>query len=666
VKSNPPSTSLSPSSLTPEIDAVVKTAFRIRSFERALLGLFERGLLSGTVHTCVGQELCAAALHPHLRTGVDAFFATHRGHGHYLAYGGPEDQLLAELMGRQGALCLGRGGTQNLFFKRFFSSGIQGGSAPIGVGFAWAMKRRGEDAIAVVQIGDGTLGEGTLYEAFTFAALLAVPVLFLLEWNGWAQSTDVNKTTPGDIVVRATGFGLEAYVASDQDPVALYEQLGRVVETVRRGRPALQVIQTRRLLAHSKGDDNRPADIVAALWRSDPLTRLAAEVERCSPAETTAEREIAVLVQTVGSRSKLEDVGVSALPPARQVIDSTELHADVPGRGPYGRVAEELNASLHELLASHAEVLLVGQDVLDPYGGAFKVSRGLSTKYPAQVFSTPVAEAGIVGLSNGLALAGCRPVAEIMFADFVTLATDQLVNFAAKFHYMSGGRVLCPLTLRLVSGGGRGYGPTHSQSLERLFCGIPGLRVIALSHRHHPGRLLGKAILGDDGPTVFVENKTLYAQRPASTPPPDTKIVLVQKTDGAFPPLFYASSSRTADVTLVTYGGMTFPCESAMAALFEEQELAFDYLVLTQLWPLDLHEVVQSVGRTKRLVVVEESVADYGVSAAVMAHVAQSIPGVIGRTVGAKPLPIPGARHLEDKVLPSEADVREAILALVS
>jgi pyruvate/2-oxoglutarate/acetoin dehydrogenase E1 component len=111
---------------------------------------------------------------------------------------------------------------------------------------------------------------------------------------------------------------------------------------------------------------------------------------------------------------------------------------------------------------------------------------------------------------------------------------------------------------------------------------------------------------------------------------------------------------------------MTFPCESAMAALFEEQELAFDYLVLTQLWPLDLHEVVQSVGRTKRLVVVEESVADYGVSAAVMAHVAQSIPGVIGRTVGAKPLPIPGARHLEDKVLPSEADVREAILALVS
>src|SRR4051812_40298359 len=120
----------------PRVDPLVDTAVRIRAFETTLLNLFKEGLLSGTVHTCVGQEFCAAALHPHLRPGTDAVFATHRGHGHYLAHGGPEDALLAELMGRQGALCDGRGGTQNLSFERFFSAGIQGGGAPVAVGYA--------------------------------------------------------------------------------------------------------------------------------------------------------------------------------------------------------------------------------------------------------------------------------------------------------------------------------------------------------------------------------------------------------------------------------------------------------------------------------------------------------------------------------------------------
>lgn len=650
--------------MPPETDAILQTAIRIRSFERALLTLFERGLLSGTVHTCVGQELCAAALHPHLRPGVDAFFATHRGHGHFLASGGSEDALLAELMGREGALCLGRGGTQNLQFERFFSSGIQGGSAPIAVGYAWAMKRRGEDAVTVVQIGDGTLGEGTLYEGFTFAALLQVPILFLLEWNGWAQSTDVATTTPGDVLLRARGFGLDTHDSPDDDPVALHAQLGHVVRAARNGRPTLQVIRTRRLLAHSKGDDNRSPALVEALWQNDPLTRLVNIDPVHRAAEKAAEQDILMLADAVAARPKLAADDASALPPSGRVRSSADLHADLEGRPPYKRVAEELNSALHRMMASHPEVLMIGQDLLDPYGGAFKISRGLSTRSPAQVFSTPVAEAGIVGISNGLALAAFRPIAEIMFADFATLATDQLINFAAKFHYMYAGRVVCPLTVRLVSGGGRGYGPTHSQSLERLFCGVPGLRVLALSHRHDPGRLLAEAVLHDDGPKILVEHKSLYPNPPAGVPPADARVVFTEGED-LFPPLCYAAASRPADITVVTYGGTARACEAAMATLFEEQELAFDYVVLTQLWPLDLREVVHSVRRTRRIVVVEENVADYGVAAAVISQIAQLVPGAACRSVGAKPLPIPSARHLEDRVLPCDADIRGAIMALL-
>jgi 2-oxoisovalerate dehydrogenase E1 component len=597
---------------------------------------------------------------------VDAFFATHRGHGHYLAYGGPPDQLLAELMGREGALCQGRGGTQNLCYRRFFSAGIQGGSAPIATGYAWAMKRRGEDAVAVAQIGDGTLGEGTLYEAFTFAALLEAPVLFLLEYNGWAQSTNVTSTTPGDILQRVAGFGLEVGWIKDTHFAALYEKLRKVVAHVRRGKPYFQVIETRRLMAHSKGDDTRPRALIDALWKTDPLTRLLEKEHGFRERQGAVQAEVEEVVRDVSGRAALPYRELPALPvPFEENYLGCSLHSE-QGKD-YGRVAEELNRALHDILGKHPEVLLLGEDLLDPYGGAFKVSRGLSTAFPGQVFSTPIAEAAIVGVANGLALAGMRPVAEIMFGDFVTLATDQLINFAAKFHAMYAGKAACPVTVRLVSGGGRGYGPTHSQSLERLFCGIPGLRVVALSQRHQPGRLLSQAILNDEGPKVFVENKLLYSLRPAEKPPIDLRIVPAKARGTSYPPLCYSTcEAKGADVTLVTYGGMTGIAEQAMRRLLEEEEVAFDYIILTQLWPLDLTEILDSVGRTRKLVVVEESVPEYGIGAAVIAGVAQGLgEGIRCRAVGSRAVPIPAVRHLEDEVLPSAAKVVAAIMDLL-
>ena len=154
--------------------------------------------------------------------------------------------------------------------------------------------------------------------------------------------------------------------------------------------------------------------------------------------------------------------------------------------------------------------LLLGEDVLDPYGGAFGVTKGLSDRFPGRVLTTPIAEGGIVGAGVGLALRGRRPIVEIMFGDFITLAVDQLVNHAAKFRAMYGGRVTVPLVVRTPMGGRRGYGPTHSQSLEKLLLGVPGLRVIAPSVFHDPGAILRDAVLHGDTPTLLVEHKLLY------------------------------------------------------------------------------------------------------------------------------------------------------------
>jgi pyruvate/2-oxoglutarate/acetoin dehydrogenase E1 component len=362
----------------------------------------------------------------------------------------------------------------------------------------------------------------------------------------------------------------------------------------------------------------------------------------------------------------LDESDVDALPSAWRTVAGADFHADGHTTEGYARVAEELNRALHEMMAESTDVVLVGEDLLDPYGGAFKVSKGLSTRFPEQVLSTPIAEAGIAGISNGMALAGMRPVAEVMFADFVTLSADQLINFAAKFHYMYGGRLTCPLTLRLVSGAGRGYGPTHSQSLERLFCGVPGLRVVALSQRHDPCRLLTHAVMNDDAPVVFVENKLLYSLRPHDRPPVDMTVVRDENAE-AYPALRYEpQGGRDADVTVVTYGGMTGAAEAAMQKLLEDEELAFDYFVLTQLWPLDVSGIVESVRSTKRVVVVEENVSEYGVASSVIAAVAQKLPGwFASRTVGVKPVPLPAVRHLEEKVLPSGSAVVRAVAEIL-
>ncbi len=170
---------------------------------------------------------------------------------------------------------------------------------------------------------------------------------------------------------------------------------------------------------------------------------------------------------------------------------------------------ERLNNALHELLSSRDDVLIIGEDIKDPYGGAFKVTKGLSESYPSKVFGTPISEASIVGIATGLALQGFRPIVEIMFGDFTTLIVDQILNSASKFGLMYGSNVKVPLVVRTPMGGGRGYGPTHSQSIEKLFFGMPGVKVVSPSLAHDPKEILFKSIL-DDSVTIFIEAKDLY------------------------------------------------------------------------------------------------------------------------------------------------------------
>src|SRR5579863_9225149 len=183
----------------------------VRKAEQLLLKLFSQGLLSGTTHTCIGQEICAISVVRALNEPGDAVFSNHRNHGHFLAYSGNFLELIAEVMGREAGVCRGVGGSQHIAYRRFHSNGVQAGMTGIATGHALAMKRRGENSIVAAMVGDGTLGEGLLYESMNLASIWRTPLLFVVENNGVAQTTATAETIGGSIEARGTAFGLRTW-----------------------------------------------------------------------------------------------------------------------------------------------------------------------------------------------------------------------------------------------------------------------------------------------------------------------------------------------------------------------------------------------------------------------------------------------------------------------
>ena len=256
---------------TADCAGLLRQGLLTRAVERKLLELFEKGKLSGTIHTCIGQELSAAALGAALGEG-DIVVAPHRCHGHYLARTGDVEGLIAEVMGRRTGASGGRGGSQHLGGRGFFSSGVQGGLLPVAAGMAMAFKISGRRDIVAAVIGDGTLGQGVLYETLNIAAKWELPLLVALENNLYAQSTPQSQNLAGDILSRAAAFGIAIFRADTWDYAALAQRACAAARRVRdTGKPVFLVVDTYRLMAHSKGDDDRDPAEVKAYWEKDPL-----------------------------------------------------------------------------------------------------------------------------------------------------------------------------------------------------------------------------------------------------------------------------------------------------------------------------------------------------------------------------------------------------------
>ena len=286
----------------------------------------------------------------------------------------------------------------------------------------------------------------------------------------------------------------------------------------------------------------------------------------------------------------------------------------------------------------------------------------MSDLHGDRVINCPISEAALVGIGNGLALKGWRPIVEIMFGDFLTLCFDQIVNHTAKFEGMYNGRVAMPILIRAPMGGGRGYGPTHSQNLEKHIAGIPGISVLVLHGRTRIAQLFD-AIRAAARPCVMIENKLLYNERPDNPMPQGYS---ARETSGGFPTTVL-STDAAHDLTIVAFGRMSMLVEEASHELAINEEIFPEIVLPLRVWPMDIEPILASVNCTGRLIVVEEGAAGFDLGAEVIAAVATVWAGpkpLVARRLGAKPAQIPSSPELERRVLPQTADIRAACLDL--
>lgn len=628
-----------------------REAILIREVEQAFLDLFAKNKLNGTVHTCVGQEFSAIATAGAL-SPRDYVTSNHRCHGHFIAFTKDWHGLVAELLGKEDGVCAGIGSSQHLHKRNFFSNGVQGSLVPVGCGFALANKLSRTGGIAVSFIGDGTLGEGVVYESMNLAALWELPLLIVCENNRYAQSTAQSRALAGDIAQRAGAFGFRVFKSDTWNLRELFSNARLAIDYVRKkGKPAFHLVDTYRLNPHSRGDDTRDRAEVDKYRALDPLVvfereqpALYADLRDSIRASVLDHIDTTLARSSIGYREYAGEVGPRA--PARtRWTDIAPIER---------RQVQLLTEFFDEALGQRKNCLFIGEDVLSPYGGAFKVARGLSEKYPAQVLTTPISEAAIVGLGIGLGVCGFKPYVEIMFGDFVTLAFDQLLNNASKFHHMYNRQVTVPLVIRTPMGGRRGYGPTHSQTLDKFLVGIDNVTVIALNALIDP-REIYRRVHDEAHPTVVIENKTDYGRKIGTRLP---AAYVCSQNDARYPTIRLCHRSGRRGVTVVSYGGIAADVVDALEEIEAQTGVVAEFFAPTRICPLDLDPILESVGDTGLLVTVEEGSAFAGLGGEIVAALNErTARRFASLRISADPVPIPSIRELEDQALPGKESI---------
>jgi 2-oxoisovalerate dehydrogenase E1 component len=650
---------------TETLKRLYQVMVRIRRFDEKTVELFNAGLVKGTAHSYVGQEAVATGACAHL-TIEDSIISNHRGHGHCIAKGARLDLMMAELMGRESGYCRGLGGSMHiaaLDLNMLGANGIVAAGVPLGAGAALATKLRGTDRVVLSFFGDGGANQGVVHETMNLAAVWKLPFIFVCENNKYALSTDQSRTTAGEgVAVRARAYGIPAVRVDGNDLLAVHEAVGDAVARARRGEgPSCVEAVTYRWGGHSMRanlPEYRTKEEELQWMDRDPIARVeqrllemgASEVELKELRLRVDGELVAAAAYAVESPEPTVEVMEAAVyaPHARVTEPATRAGREMT-------VVEALNAALHQEMGRDDRVFLMGEDV-GLIGGIFGVSRGLRERFGEErVRDTPISEPSFVGMGVGAAVAGMRPIVEIQIWDFIAMTMDQVVNQAAKIRYMLGGRATVPLVIRGPQGGGIRLAAQHSQSLEAWFIHVPGLVVVAPSTPYDAKGLLTSAIR-DDNPVIFLEHKMLYPTK--GEVPEGEYLIPLGKAD---------VKRRGSDVTVVATQMMVQRALGAAQDL-EQDGISIEVIDPRTLVPLDEEAILESVGKTHRLVIVHEAVKRGGFGAEVAALVTERALDELDAPIvrlGARNVPMPYNDKLEQATIPSRDDIAAAVRSLL-
>ncbi len=632
----------------------------IRHLEERIATLYAGDAIPGFVHTSIGQEACAVGALFHTRVS-DVITSTHRGHGHVLAKGLDPAGMLAELMGKESGSCRGRGGSMHVADPSlgiFGANGIVGAGLPIAVGAAYALRERGEGDAVVCFFGDGAVATGAFHESLNLAALWRLPVVFFCENNGFSEFSRTEDQHPVPIAARAAAYGVDVVELDGSDVADVADGMAAVLERVRGGEgPVLVVATTLRVHGHYEGDQQRYRDastMQTDIASADPLVRTQARLlERGAEPDLLEQARSQALARVDEAEADARAADEPAASTSLDYVYAARPPLPAPVEWPEERQllsqSRILRQALGDALDDDPTVFLAGIDVAG--GNVFGVTRGLAEAHPGRVLDTPIAETAIMGLGVGSAMAGLRPVVELMYLDFLGVCLDQLMNQAAKLRLMTGGAVTVPLVVRTQFGSGRSSGSQHSQSLEALLAHIPGLTVVMPSSGTEAYGLLRSAI-EDDNPVVFIEHRLLYEKK-SELPPSGYRL-----------PIGTAAVARPGrDVTIVAWSRMVTHALEAAEALAAEGVEA-EVIDLRTIVPLDRETVLASFARTNRMVIAQEAVTDFGVGAEIAALAVGagfwSLDAPVVR-VGAAYSPAPYAPVLERAWEAGPADIVAAV-----
>jgi len=635
-----------------------------RTADNRILDLFRQGLIKGTVTGGQGNEALIVPLALLADKALDVVSFSHRGLGGHLVWSGHLGDHLCQYFANSGSPTKAREGNihhgdpANRSLPMISHLGIMLSNV---IGGTDSQRRLGRPAVGFAFFGDGSSSTGDIHESLNLAAVLSVPVVFVIENNQYAYSTPISEQfVSPNLFARATGYGMEGFALDCSDPVHVLQTLGAAIERARStGRPLLIEAHTFRLRGHAAYDtcDYMKPGEAEAILAQDPLPKFRAKLAAAGHGARldAIDADVAGFVEATIKASL-------ALPPASPAGMLADVFAPpaapIPWRpGPAApqnlNLAQALTLGLRKILTERPESLVLGQDI-GAYGGAFKVTEGLIEEFGRpRVLSTPLCESASTGYALGLATNAHRPIEEFQFADFSTEATTQIVLNAATYHFRAGQK--CPVVFRFPCGGGLTFGSFHSQEMESAFLSFPGLKALYPSNPQDAFNAL-LAAYEDDNPVILFEHKALYRRGKQPV-----------KWDPHYRSVWEPAKLRSGDyATIVTYGEMTLLAGEACDYLAGEYEKTFDLFDLRALAPLKLDAIKASLARTGRLVVIHEGRRTHGFGAELVARLTEehfaSLKAAPLR-IAALDMPVPFAPELEAVYRPTKDKIVDAIAA---